>query len=103
MIKVTVVYGIPDDVEAFNRYYETVHVPLVLKMPEIKAFEYSVGEVSNGEGTDPAHLLAVMTYSDIESLTRSFGSPEGQAAIADVPNFASGGASIHTAAIKTAL
>lgn len=103
MIKVTVVYGIPDDAEVFNRHYETIHVPLVLKMPELKGFEYSVGEVSRGEGTDPAHMLAVMTYSDIDSLTRSFGSPEGQAAIADVANFASGGASIHTAAFKTTL
>lgn len=103
MIKVTVVYGIPDDAEAFNHHYETVHVPLVLRMPELKGFEYSFGEVNNGEGTAPAHMLAVMTYSDIDSLTRSFGSPEGHAAIADVANFASGGASIHTAAFKTAL
>lgn len=103
MIKVTVVYGLPEDTDSFNRHYENVHVPLVLAMPELKGFEYSVGVVTPGEGTPPAHMVAVMTYADFDALSRSFGSVEGQAAIADVGNFASGGAAIHTAEYKTVL
>ncbi|WP_107676296.1 EthD family reductase [Agrobacterium sp. LAD9] len=103
MIRITVVYGLPADPASFNSHYETVHVPLVLAMPELNGFEYSVGDVSPGEGTKPAHMVAVMTYPDHDTLSRSFGSPEGQAAIADVANFATGGASIYTAEFKSAL
>lgn len=100
MIRVTVVYGIPSDPEAFDRHYRDIHVPLCLRMPDLAGFEFSQGAVSASAGAPGSHMIAVMTYPDADTLARSFASPEGQAAIADVANFASGGASIYTAEIN---
>jgi uncharacterized protein (TIGR02118 family) len=35
-VKVTVLYGHPDDPEAFEEYYANTHMPLVDEMPNLK-------------------------------------------------------------------
>ncbi len=40
------------------------------------------------------HLVALLQYDDLAAIQNAFASPEGQAAVADVQNFATGGADI---------
>ena len=39
--------------------------------------------------------IAILTFDSLADLTAALGSPEGQAAAADVANFATGGASMQ--------
>ncbi len=39
MVKTTVLYGHPDDPDAFEEYYANTHMPLVPKIPNLQRFE----------------------------------------------------------------
>jgi uncharacterized protein (TIGR02118 family) len=39
MVQLTVLYGHPDDPDAFEEYYANTHMPLVDKMPNLKRYE----------------------------------------------------------------
>ncbi|MGV9714163.1 EthD family reductase [Gordonia sp. NPDC003424] len=93
--RVIVCYGQPDDPEAFDKYYETVHIPLASKLPGL--LDYTWGKCA-GLGDDaPYYGVAQLEFESPEALQAALGSAEMQAAAADVPNFASGGATLFTA------
>ena len=94
MVKVSVLYGPPTDPEAFEQYYAETHLPLVAKMPGVARSEASrvVGTPDGAES--PYYRIFELWFEDEEALGASMGSPEGQATVADVPNYATGGATI---------
>lgn len=96
MKQVIVIYGVPRDPAAFDRHYAGVHIPLTRKMPHLKGFEVSRGPVAAAGGGAPVHLVAILSYASAADLEASLASPEGQAAVADVANFATGGATLLT-------
>ena len=96
MKKIIVIYGKPADAAAFDSHYASVHVPLVQKMPHLRDFSYSHGPVQSSAENGAPHLIAILSYATDDDLAASLDSPEGKAAVADVTNFASGGATIHT-------
>jgi uncharacterized protein (TIGR02118 family) len=92
----TVLYGQPDDPAAFDAYYTGTHVPLADKIPDLRNFTYRHCSSLDGS-TPPYHLIAELSFDSLESLQSAMGSAEGQAAADDVPNFASGGATMMVA------
>jgi uncharacterized protein (TIGR02118 family) len=93
MHRLIVLYGHPEDAAAFDRHYETVHVPLAEKIPGMRSC--TLGRPASLDGSQPPyHLVAQLTFDSLEDLQAGMGSPEGQAAAGDVPNFASGGATL---------
>lgn len=96
MKRVVVTYGAPEDPSAFDAHYRETHIPLVLKMPHLRGFEISAGDVASSDETSAVQLVAILTYEDQDSLDASLGSPEGAAAVADLANFATGGVTILT-------
>ena len=97
MVKLVVAYGTPDDPAAFDAHYESTHRPLAEKIPNLRRFE--AGKVlGTPDGSDaPFYFLAELWFDDPEALQAGMGSEEGQAAGADVANFASGGAQLMIA------
>lgn len=97
MVKFVVMYGQPEDPAAFDEHYASTHVPLVEKIPNLRRFE--AGKVlGTPDGSDPPfYYLAELWFDDGAALASSFGSPEGQAAGADVETFATGGATVMIA------
>jgi uncharacterized protein (TIGR02118 family) len=91
MFRLTVLYGHPADPEAFDRYYHAVHIPLAKKMKGIKGWTIGKGQpVSSVE--KPAYYMIVGLYTDTRAeMEAILQSPEGKAAVADVPKFATGG------------
>ena len=91
MTRLTVLYGHPDDPEAFDRYYREVHIPIAKTMKGLKG--WTIGKCEAAEpGTKPAYYLIVGLYAESrEAMEAILASPEGQATIADVPKFATGG------------
>jgi uncharacterized protein (TIGR02118 family) len=93
MATLLVLYKTPTDKAAFDKYYAETHIPLAKKIPGLKTYEISEGGIS-GPGSESIHLVATLTFASMADLQAALGSPEGQAAAADVPNFASGGADL---------
>lgn len=94
MVKLIVAYGKPQDPAAFDQHYSETHVPLAEKIPNVRRFE--AGRVLGAADGSPApyHFIAELWFDTPEDLQASMESPEGQAAAADVPTFATGGATL---------
>lgn len=92
MYRLTVLYGHPADPEAFQEYYRRVHLPLAAKMQGLKGWTIGMGE-SVVPGEKPPYYMIVGLYAESrEAFESMLSSPAGQAAVADVANFATGGA-----------
>ena len=99
MIKITVLYGHPDDPAAFERHFDDVHIPLVKAMPNLRRFEKAL-VVANSDGSAPPYYRVVELYFDSEEeLHASRATPEGRAPGEDVPNYATGGATVLIAEV----
>ena len=94
--QLTELFHHPDDVEAFDRHYDETHVPLAVKLPEVRSYTVCrPGPGVNGE-QPPYHLIAVLTWDSAEAFQAALGSAEGQTAVADLPNFAGAGVELIT-------
>lgn len=92
MIRLTVLYGHPTDPAAFDRYYSEIHLPLARKMKGLSGWTIGKCEsVVPGERA-PYYLIVGLYAESRAAMEAILESPEGQAAVADVPNFATGGA-----------
>ncbi|WP_020659660.1 EthD family reductase [Amycolatopsis benzoatilytica] len=89
----TVAYGHPSDPAAFDEHYARTHRPLVEKVPELAGFSARRCAALDG-GEPPYYLLAELSFRSAEALAAGLSSPEGQAAAADLDNFADGGATM---------
>jgi uncharacterized protein (TIGR02118 family) len=89
-----VLYGQPTDPSAFDSYYTSTHVPLARKIPGLQAYTISRGELGSPAGKPETYLVAHLDFASLEDFQKAVASPEGSAATADVPNFASGGATM---------
>jgi uncharacterized protein (TIGR02118 family) len=92
MITLHVLYGPPDDPEAFEHYYRTTHAPLADKIPNMsRPLEWGKATTNLGGGESPYFWIATLTFPDNDALQAALASPEGAAAGADVAKFATGG------------
>jgi uncharacterized protein (TIGR02118 family) len=91
-----VCYGHPTDPAAFDAHYTNTHAPLAEKIPGLTSFTYR--HTASLDGTQPPYyLIAELSFPSQEAMGASLGSPEAQAATADVPNFATGGVTMFVA------
>jgi uncharacterized protein (TIGR02118 family) len=93
MAQALVLYNTPADPAAFDRYYHQTHISIAQKIPGLRSYLISDGTVRALSGNAP-YLVAVLSFDSMADLNAALASPEGQAAAADLPNFASGGATL---------
>jgi uncharacterized protein (TIGR02118 family) len=91
MVRLLVLYGHPKDPEAFDRYYDEIHIPLARRMRGLA--KWTIGKVLGApDGTPSAYYYVADLYAEsrdaIEAILKT---PEGKAAVEDVPKFAAGG------------
>jgi uncharacterized protein (TIGR02118 family) len=94
MARLLVLYKQPADPAAFDRYYTETHIPLARKIPGLRWYVVSSGGVGLIAGGETTHLVAELEFDSMADLQSAMGSAEGQAAAADVANFADGGVTI---------
>jgi uncharacterized protein (TIGR02118 family) len=98
MAKIIAMYKHPTDVAAFDSYYYRYHVPLAKKTPGLKRYEVTRGPISSiGGGAAPYHLIAVLTFDSLAAIQSALATPEGQATVADLAKFATGGVDLYAA------
>ena len=89
MAKLIVLYTKPADPAHFDKHFRTVHMPLVRKMPGLRNFSF--GPVSDLEGQPGAYFWSFIgTFDSREAIVAAFGTPEGEAVVADIPNYFQG-------------
>jgi uncharacterized protein (TIGR02118 family) len=94
MVKLTVLYGQPKSAADFEKYYAEIHLPIASTMKGVRKIELSK-VVGTPDGSAPSfYRLADLYFDDLDHLNRVMGSPEGQATVADLPNFATGGVTV---------
>lgn len=90
MVRVIVLYKHPVDAEAFEEYYERMHLKLAEKLPLVVKRELSRC-IPGLDGSLPFYRVSELWFNTREDVEAAFASPEGRAAIADVQNYATGG------------
>jgi uncharacterized protein (TIGR02118 family) len=91
MHRLLVLYPPPSDPDHFRTYYEDTHLPLTAKLPGLRAYRYSVDVAAGGEGESPYFCVFEADFDDAAAYRAALESPAGQAVLADVPNYATGG------------
>jgi uncharacterized protein (TIGR02118 family) len=94
MAQLLVMYKTPQDGSAFDNHYFEKHVPLAKKIPGLRKYEVSQGPVVTPGGPSGYHLVAILQFDSLAAIREGLSSAEGQAAVADVPKFATGGVDI---------
>jgi uncharacterized protein (TIGR02118 family) len=91
MHRVLVLYGTPQDPEAFRSYYLHTHLPLASALPGLRSLQYSF-DLAGAEGPAPYFAVTEVEFDSADALDAALTSPAGQAVVADIPNYATGGA-----------
>jgi uncharacterized protein (TIGR02118 family) len=86
MIKLTVLYDRPADVEGFDSHYMGTHVPLAKKVPGLDRIEVTRFDPGPDGAPPRYHLMAELYFADAAAMRSALGSPEGRELGADVVN-----------------
>lgn len=94
MYKLTVLYKHPTDVETFETYYKEKHLPLASTMEGVDKLELTkLLGTPDGQKAE-YYRMAELYFSSVEQMQETMGSPEGQATVNDLSNFATGGVNV---------
>lgn len=90
-VKLTVVYGTPDDAAGFDKHYSDVHMPIVERWPGVERVE--VAKVTGGPmgSPSPYHLITEIYFADEDALNAALSSEPGREAGKDFMSIAPSG------------
>lgn len=94
MFRVNVLYGNPQNPDEFERYYSEKHVPLAMKIPNLRGLTAGQAVALTPGERAPYYRVASLYFDDQQAAQRTLASPEGQATTSDLSNFASGGVTV---------
>jgi uncharacterized protein (TIGR02118 family) len=100
MVKVTVLYGEPKDAAAFEQYYADHHMPMVYAVNGIARVELSKPMSGPDRKAPPYYRITELWFKDPETMKEVTSRPEWKKIAEDVPNFASGGATILVSVLE---
>jgi uncharacterized protein (TIGR02118 family) len=100
MHKLLVLYNEPKDPTHFRKYYVETHSPLVSRLPGLKTSRHAFDVKPLGSGKPPYFCVFEAEFESETAMMGALGSKEGQAVTGDVPNYASGGATMMHFAVK---
>jgi uncharacterized protein (TIGR02118 family) len=78
MVKAVVLYGPPEDPDAFERYYADTHTALAQKIPGLQRFEAGRGFATPDGSAVPYQRIAELTFEDMDALQAGLGSEDGR-------------------------
>lgn len=90
MYKLIAIYGVPKDIESFEKHYHDIHTPITKKIPGLEKFVVN-RVVGSPQGKPSQYLVAEMVFKDKESMDRAMASPEARQSGKDAYYMATGG------------
>ena len=100
MIKATLLYGQPADPVAFEKYYGETHLPLAAKMKGVTKLELTKFLSAPDGGKSAYYRMAELFFPGSAEMQQTMASSEGQAAVADLSNFATGGVTMMVGIVE---
>jgi uncharacterized protein (TIGR02118 family) len=100
MMKVTVLYGHPTSPDDFEKYYGSTHLPLAAKMKGVARIELTKFVTGPDGGKSAFYRMAELYFTDQVQMGQSLGSAEGQATVADLSKFATGGVTVMIGSVE---
>ncbi|WP_448811768.1 EthD family reductase [Agromyces bauzanensis] len=92
MYTIVAIHRAPKDPQAFDEYYENVHIPIVRRFPGVSAIRY--GHVGDSTGTD-AYLICNVEFPDKAAFDIAAASSVMTEALEDLPKFVTGQLDLH--------
>jgi len=87
MVKLIALYRTPENEKEFDTHYETIHAPLVRKIPGLRRLE--AAKITGAPiGDPPYYLMAEMYFDNQDAMQTALSTPEGKATARDLMNFA---------------
>lgn len=83
MARMLVIYKTPKDVQAFEKHYWDVHIPLAKGLPGLRKYEVSRGPIVAVAGNKETYLVATLYFDSMQALKEAFASECGQACAKD--------------------
>ena len=100
MVRLTILYGRPDDPQAFDHYYTHTHIPIARKMRGWSRWTLEKVVTKPGDPPSSTYLVVGLYAESVAEMERILATPESVAASADVPNFATGGVTFLTTEVE---
>ena len=75
------------DTDEFRSYWRKVHGPITRNLPGLRKYVQNYALPSADGSAPPCDGFAELWFDDLQSLEKSFASPEGQTAAEDAANF----------------
>ena len=100
MMKVTVLYNHPTNPDEFENYYSSNHLPLADKVKGVDRLELTKFVAGPDGGKPDYYRMAELYFTNQAQMNETLGSPEGQAVVADLQKFATGGVSIMIGSLE---
>jgi len=91
MHRLLTLYPPPSDPDAFRAHFEDKHLPLVEKLPGLRAYSFGFDLAAIDDGESPYFCTFAGDFDDARALDAALASSAGEAVAADVPNYATGG------------
>jgi uncharacterized protein (TIGR02118 family) len=83
MAIMTVIYKTPKDVDAFEKHYFEVHIPLANQLPGLLKYEVNGGPIVSPTGHKDVHRIANLYFESLNAMENAFSSEIGQQCAAD--------------------
>jgi uncharacterized protein (TIGR02118 family) len=96
VFQLTALYHHPEDTAAFDKHYRETHAVLASKLPGLRKYTMSWPAPGPDGAKPPYHLVATLYWDSAEEFQAALGGPEGEATLADLPNFAGAGVDMLT-------
>jgi uncharacterized protein (TIGR02118 family) len=90
-VKLTVIYDIPTDPDAFEQHYSGEHVTLVPSVPDVQKVETAKVFPKEDGSPTPAYRTADLYFADYDTAVTAISSDAGQKLLADARELGSAG------------
>lgn len=88
MARMVVIYNKPVDIEAFERHYYGIHIPLAKALPGIIKYEVSQGPIVSLAALSDVWLIGTLHFESLAAIKIAFASEAGRACAVDREKYA---------------
>lgn len=82
MARMIAIYKTPKDIQAFDKHYFEVHIPLAKTLPGLIKYDVGKSPISP-TGHSDIYCIGTLHFDSLDAIKTAFASPQGKACAAD--------------------